>query len=100
MRHFLLFILFLLTISCSRPSSKIIELQEDVFNEKQSIACPKVSFIEGLDTLIVTFEEKKIYKVKFHEVKWICYSKISKDRNQTDNIDLFEAFCQLINFYQ
>ena len=91
-RHFLLFISFLLTISCSGPSSKIMELHEDVFNEKQSVLCPKVSFIEGLDKLIVTLEEKETYKIKFHEVKWICYSEISKERNQTDNIDLSISF--------
>jgi hypothetical protein len=91
-RNLLLFISFLFSISCSGPSSKIIELQEDVFNEKQSILCPKVSFIEGLDKLIVNVEEKETYKIKFHEVKWICYSKISEDRNQSDNIDLSISF--------
>ena len=91
-RNLLLFISFLFSISCSGPSSKIIELQEDVFNEKQSILCPKVSFIEGLDKLIVIVEEKETYKIKFHEVKWICYSKISEDRNQSDNIDLSISF--------
>jgi len=91
-KHLLLFILLLFIMSCSGPSSKIVELHEEVFNDKQSILCPNVSFIEGLDKLIVSLEEKETYNIGFHEVKWICYSIISEDKNQTDNIDLSISF--------
>ena len=91
-KHLLLFILFLFTMSCSGPSSKVIELHEEIFNDKQSILCPNISFIEGLDKLIVALEKKETYKIRFHEVKWICYSNLSEDRSQTDNIDLSISF--------
>ena len=82
------YLILILVASCS--SSDV--LQNELFSEDNNITCPDVKFIEGLDILSVRDANQNSYDLKFHEVKWKCYSMISRNNNKSDNIDLFISF--------
>ena len=87
-----LFLCFIAIVSCSSPMSQIDTLQNDLFNEVKEILCPNIKFIEGLDRLTITKQNLSLYNLKFHEVKWKCYSNILSSNDITDNIDLDISF--------
>ena len=83
-----LFLCFIAILSCSSPMSQIDTFQKELLSEVEEILCPNIKFIEGLDRITITNQKSDLYKLKFHEVKWKCYSNIISSNEITDNIDL------------
>ena len=83
---------FIAILSCSSPMSQIDDFQTELLSEVEEILCPNIKFIEGLDRITITNQKSDLYKLKFHEVKWKCYSNIISSNEITDNIDLDISF--------
>ena len=83
-----LLLCFIAILSCSSPMSQIDTFQKELLSEVEEILCPNIKFIEGLDRITITNQKSDLYKLKFHEVKWKCYSNIISSNEITDNIDL------------
>ena len=83
-----LFLCFITIVSCSSPMNQIDAIQKELLSEVEYILCPNIKFIEGLDKLTITNQNKDLYNLKFYEVKWKCYSNIISSNEITDNIDL------------
>jgi len=80
-------------VSCSSPINQIDVLKQELLGEEvKDILCPNINFIEGLDRLTITHQNKDLYNLKFYEVKWKCYSNIINSNEITDNIDLVISF--------
>ena len=87
------FLFFIATmVSCSSPMNQIDTLQKELLSEVKEILCPNIKFIEGLDRLTITNQNTNLYNLKFHEVKWKCYSNIITNNEISDNIDLDISF--------
>ena len=87
-----LFLCFIAILSCSSPMSQIDTFQKELLSEVEEILCPNIKFIEGLDRITITNQNLDLYNLKFHEVKWKCYSNIISSNEITDNIDLDISF--------
>ena len=89
-KYFISFISFIILIisACSGPISKVSNLYDDTFSETVEIICPKVRYIENLDTLKIGNNNQELYTIDFYETKWKCYSISIDNKNLNYNIDL------------